>query len=68
MIFTAVVIAVLVADYALANLLQVLLEHGEYAISFAGMEQGLNLRDLLGQVQSGEVSLASLKLEGLLLA
>lgn len=64
MIFTAVVIAVLVADYALANLLQVLLEHGEYAISFAGMEQGLNLRDLLGQVQSGEVSLASLKLEG----
>ncbi|XP_059079797.1 protein sneaky-like [Tigriopus californicus] len=64
MVFTAIVIAVLVTDFALANLLGVLLEHGDYAISFAGMEQGLNLGDLFGQVNSGEVSLASLKLEG----
>eukprot|EP00095_Tigriopus_kingsejongensis_P011211 maker-scaffold263_size232787-snap-gene-1.30 protein:Tk11211 transcript:maker-scaffold263_size232787-snap-gene-1.30-mRNA-1 annotation:"hypothetical protein LOTGIDRAFT_155733" len=64
MVFTSLTMTILVMDYALANLLSTLLKHGEFGISFAGMEQGLNLGDLFGEVESGQTSLASLRLEG----
>ena len=63
-LFGAVTTCSLLADYALANLLSLLLENGEYGIKFAGMEQGLDLGALFGEVKDGKRSLASLKLEG----
>ena len=63
-LFGAITTCSLLADYALANLLSLLLENGEYGIKFAGMEQGLDLGALFGEVKDGKRSLASLKLEG----
>lgn len=62
--FTAITMSSLISDYALASLLSLLLEHGQFGITFAGMEQGLNLGDLFGEVQDGKRTLASLKIEG----
>ncbi len=55
----------MISDYALASLLSLLLEHGQFGITFAGMEHGLNLGQLFGEVESGKKTLASLKIEGI---
>jgi hypothetical protein len=62
--FTTISICAVISDYALASLLGLLLKYGEFGITFEGMEYGLNLGDLFGQVESGKRSFASLKLEG----
>jgi|688.fasta_scaffold879521_1 hypothetical protein len=62
--FTTITICAVISDYALASLLGLLLRYGEFGIKFEGMEYGLKLGDLFGQVESGKRSLASLKLEG----
>ena len=59
-----VCVCALLADFALARLLQTLLKNGEFGISFRGMEQNLNLGQMFAAVQRGETNLASLKLEG----
>lgn len=64
LLFATIAICVLVADTSLASLLDVLKENGEYGITFQGMEQGLNLGDLLSDVKDGKIPLVSLKIEG----
>ena len=63
-VFTAITISALISDYALASLLSLLLKHGQFGISFEGMEQGINLGDLFGEVETGKRTIASLKLKG----
>ena len=63
-VFTAITISALISDYALASLLSLLLKHGQFGISFEGMEQGINLGDLFGEVEIGKRTIASLKLKG----
>ena len=53
-VFTAITISALISDYALASLLSLLLKHGQFGISFEGMEQGINLGDLFGEVETGK--------------
>ena len=63
-LFTSVAVTILIADYTLASLLGMLLKYGQFGISFAGMEYGLNLGDLFNEVAAGEQTMASIKLEG----
>ena len=63
-LFTSVAVTILIADYTLASLLGLLLKYGQFGISFAGMEYGLNLGDLFNEVAAGEQIMASIKLEG----
>ena len=63
-LFTSVTVTILIADYALASMLGLLLKYGQFGISFAGMEYGVNLGDLFNEVTAGKQTMASLKLEG----
>ena len=63
-LFTSVTATIVIADYSLASLLGLLLKYGQFGISFAGMEYGLNLGDLFNEVTSGNRTMASIKLEG----
>ena len=63
-LFTSVAVTILIADYTLASLLGLLLKYGQFGISFAGMEYGLNLGDLFNEEAAGERTMASIKLEG----
>ena len=64
MIFAGFAACVLLADYALAVMLSMITEHGQFAISFEGMEKNIDLNSLLGEVRDGGRSIASLKLRG----
>lgn len=63
-VFVVITICTVVADLGLKGLLDLILENGQYGISFEGMEQNLDLGSLLSEVQNGQTSLASLKLKG----
>ena len=63
-IFFVVTSLSLIADFALASLLDAILENGEFGISFSGMEQRIDLGELFGAVEEGEINMASLNLAG----
>jgi hypothetical protein len=65
MLFAAITISAVISDYALASFLSLLLKHGQFGISFAGMEQRLDLGELFADVERGNKTLASLKIEGI---
>ena len=62
--FTAIAATLLLADYALASMLGLLLKYGEFGISFSGMEYGLKLGDAFKEVSEGNQTMASLNLMG----
>ena len=63
-LFFALAACAYVADYSIAKFLEVLLENAKYGNAFEGMEQGLSLSKLFGEVQNGTRTNASLKLGG----
>ncbi len=64
LLFAALTAFILTADFALASLLDAILQHGKFGISFEGMEQRVSLSELFGEVEGGGgKNLASLKLE-----
>ena len=63
LLFATMTLFTLIADYALVSLLEAVLTHGQFGISFKGMEKGVQLGDLFGEIATGHRDFVSLKLE-----
>ena len=48
LLFITLSVTLIIADWSLAEFLDLLKKNGKYGLSFEGMEQGLSLGDLLG--------------------
>ena len=64
LLFSIVAIGIVLADFALSTVLQLFRDQAKFGISFAGMERGVSFESLIPELQSGQVDLISLNVQG----